>query len=139
MKILLMISMLFALSGSLCATEPSDLAGLFHQRLIERWPHVLQGAKFELASETPDQVKEVINQSLDELLDFASELDLFSRGFSYALSPEVYEAKREGQVIDYTFSIVISKDGVSTFRRFYNLARRVDGVFYVDHLATYDL
>lgn len=139
MKILLILTMLLTFSGTLFATDKSELATTFHQRLAERMPDVFNGSEFLLTDNPPAQVREVIEKSLDELLSFASELDLFARGFSYALSPEIYQVKKGETVIDYTFSIVISKNGLATFRRFYNLARRVDGAFYVDHIATYDI
>lgn len=141
MKILILLTLLIGLSNFALALDQQStdsMAQTFHERLTQREPQIFEGAQFSLSDNPPDQVKEVIEKSLDELLQFATELDLFSRGFSYDIAPLVYKATKGSEVIDYTFSLRIYKNGVATFRRFYNLARRVDGVFYVDHIATYD-
>ena len=114
---------------------------LFNQRMTERFPERNISA-FNLlsAEELPIQVTELKEESLEDLLQFARDYDLQDSGWSYALSDETYEVVNgEDQTIAFNFSILIFKYDTAVTRRFYQTSRRVDGIFYIERIANYDL
>jgi hypothetical protein len=120
--------------------ESDDLADTLHSRMEMREPQLFQGASFELIEVIPEQVEEVRQKALQELLDFATEYELFELGFSYTLDERTYSVtNQEGVIIAYTLSVWISKNGEPMTRRFSILHRRVDGIYYVGRIANYDL
>ena len=114
---------------------------LFNQRMTERFPE-RNISTFNLLSdeELPIQVAQLKEESLEDLLQFARDYDLQDSGWSYALSDETYEViNGEDQTIAFNFSILIYKYDTAVTRRFYQASRRVDGIFYIERIANYDL
>ncbi len=131
---LLSLSPLFA-----STTHARDsFADTLHQRMVEREPHFYAEATFQKVSEVPEDIAAIQMGTVLELVDFASELDLFALGFFYELNANMYEVVLQNEVIGYTYSINILKNDVLRTRRFYILNRRVDGVFYVGRIVNYD-
>ena len=137
---LLLFLVSLCLSSFTYASDSIDEAAqTFHTRMIEREAQIYRGAEFILVDEVPSDILETEEKAFNELLAFATRFDLFALGFSYEIDPRTYQAIKNNSSIGYTFSLIISKDGKPMTRRFYNLSRRVDGVFYVDHIANYDI
>lgn len=138
MKILISILTLF-ISLQVFADIPDTMADTLHVRMIEREPHIFGNSKINLLEEVPTEVEELREKSLNDLLAFAWEYELFDLGFAYELSEKTYEVKNaEGQAIGFTYSVIISKHGKQMTRQFSIVHRRVDGVFYVGRIANYD-
>lgn len=135
---ILMISLLASIQ--MMANEADTLSDTLHLRMEQREPHLYQDSTFELEEALPNQVDEVRERVLNDLLAFAWEYELFDLGFSYELDERTYSvANAEGEVIGYTLSVWIYKNGNEMTRRFYVLNKRVDGVFYVGKIANYDI
>ncbi|MCR9206239.1 MAG: hypothetical protein NXH75_16775 [Halobacteriovoraceae bacterium] len=118
-----------------------EVADLYHERMEQRYQTVNFESFTAIAGDdVPLQVQELQQRQLDDMLHFATAYDLFSIGWSYQNSPEVYEVKLDtGETIAYTFSVIISKNGQPTGRRFYQASKRVDGVFFVERVSDYEL
>lgn len=130
-KLIITLCLLFA-STNLLAFDIDSATGLFHERMVERSTQVYENASFDLIEDIPEKIQNKINESWDEIIDFADTLDLYSHGFSYQLNQDVYEVTNiVGEKVGYTFSIIISKHGEVSTVGFYELARRVDGEFYL--------
>lgn len=137
-KIILTILLLTSFSSFAGNDEVADR---YHQRIEERYPNVkFKSFRVLENNEIPQQIDELREQALEELLLFARSYDLFSLGWSYNNHPHVYEVTIEDdQVVLYTFSDEIVKNGVPTARRFYQAQRRVDGVFFISRVSDYNL
>ncbi|TNF27000.1 MAG: hypothetical protein EP319_12605 [Deltaproteobacteria bacterium] len=134
----ILFSLLF--SAFAFSQESDDLAETLHSRMEMRTPNLFEGAAFELVDVIPDQVQEVRQKALQELLDFATDYELFDLGFSYKLDERTYSVtNQQGVVVAYTVSVWISKNGEPMTRRFSILHRRVDGIYYVGRIVNYDL
>ena len=119
------------LSLNLFAIDYQDSLSLFHERMIEREPVYFHNVEISKITDIPAQVEEKRTEALDDLIDFANHLDLFSKGFSYKLNDDVYEVTTNiGDIVAYTFSMTITKNGVVTGIGFVELIRRFDGVFF---------
>lgn len=110
-----------------------------HSRMIEREPHLYSASNFVAVEEVPEEIAALQLGSVLELVEFARDYDLFSKGFFYELNNNMYEVVKENEVIGYTYSVNILKNDVLTHRRFYILNKRVDGVFYLGRIVTYDI
>ncbi len=114
---------------------------LFNQRMTERFPE-RNISTFNLLTgqELPAQLNQLQEDSLEDLLQFARDYDLQASGWNYALSEETYEViNDQDQTIAFNFSILIYKYDTAVTRRFYQASRRVDGIFYIERIANYDL
>jgi len=137
-KIFISILTLF-ISFQLFAEVTDTMADTLHVRMIEREPHIFQNSEIELLEEVPEQVDELREKSLNDLLAFAWQYELFDLGFTYKLSEQTYEVlNADGEIIGYTYSVIISKNGKPMTRQFSVVHRRVDGIFYVGRIANYD-
>ncbi len=132
MKFLAIVMTTLIFSASLSAEDLSAKAQVFHERMMQRSPLFYEGASLELIGELPEVVEEVVSLHFDSLIHFATQLDLFSQGFSYHLNDEVYQVEsQDNETVAYTFSITILKDGALKSVGMYELMRRVDGVFFL--------
>lgn len=138
-KIILSLTLLIGLNIAALAQTPDAGSDLFHTRIEQRYSNVnFKEFKKLDESEIPAQIQELRERQHNDLLQFARAYDLFAIGWSYAMHDNVYEVSlANGEVVIYTFSDVISKNGVPTGRRFYQASRRVDGVFYIERIADY--
>lgn len=140
-NLLLSLIALLSLLSPQAFANTDEVAALYHERMEQRYPTV-PFEEFYRAEEDeiPSQVQELRQRQLDDMLHFARTYNLFDIGWSYANHPDVYEVTIEGgEVVAYTFSIVISKNGVPDSRRFYQGSKRVDGVFFVERISDYPL
>ncbi len=137
----LILFFLMAFSAFSIQANTDEVANLYHERIEQRYPQV-KFKEFRLLSpeDVPADIKELQEDQLGNLLNFARSYDLFELGWSYENHNDVYEVTVEGgQVVLYTFSDLIIKNGVPDSRRFYQAVRRVDGVFYVGRISDYPL
>lgn len=141
---LLALSLLLSLSSlSLWANPntPDQDAELFNERMAQRYPE-RQIQDFELLDEVeiPEGMITLEEHFLDRLLFFAQTYDLFSIGWSYAINPNVYKVTNAaGDTLGYNFSIDLYKNGVYKSRRFHQAGIRVDGVYFVERIADYEI
>ena len=134
--IFIFIAALLSLSSFASADEVADL---YHERMEQRYQSI-NFESFTALSEDqiPLQVQELRDAQMKDMLHFATVYDLFRIGWSYENHANVFEVKVEsGEVVAYTFSIVISKNGVPSGRRFYQASKRVDGVFFIERISDY--
>jgi hypothetical protein len=119
----------------------ADQAGdLFNEHVIIRDFNSNPVMKVVQLTEIPEEIQNIQTVELDELLDFATQYNLFEIGFSYEVHKNTFAINdASGEPQGYTFSIIISKNDTPMTRFFYQVAKRVDGVFYVGRTAAYDL
>jgi hypothetical protein len=131
MKHITFLFLNFLFVFNLFASYESSLQ-LFHERMVERSPLYYEGATVLESSETPLEINQLAQDSYQDLIDFATAFDLFDVGFEYQLNEDVYEVVNElGEPIAYTFAIRIYKNNVLMSYGFYELMKRVDGVYYL--------
>ncbi|MBC99281.1 MAG: hypothetical protein CME63_16175 [Halobacteriovoraceae bacterium] len=133
---------LIALGILTLSIHAQDYSGeLFNQRMTERYPErQIQTFTNRDSLDLPTQVQELRIEAYQDLLAFAQSYNLFQLGWDYELDSRTYEVKdRVDQVIAYNFSIVLYKEGKARTRRFYQASRRIDGYFFVERIANYDL
>lgn len=118
-----------------------EVADLYHERMAQRYETVHFESFTPLQGDNvPLEIQALQKDQLDDMLHFATAYNLFSIGWSYQNSPEVYEVKLDtGETIAYTFSVIISKNGEPTGRRFYQASKRVDGIFFIERVSDYEL
>lgn len=136
----LILALLFV-TFSAFANQADPVADTYHQRLVAKFPQakITEIRKISI-EDVPAEILNLRKEGLQELLDFATDLDLFAIGWSYESHPNIYQAVNEsGEVILYTFSTSIIKDDMMTARRIYQADRRVDGVFYIGRVSDYNL
>lgn len=132
----LLITLLLSISSVLAHHD--SVSDVLHERMVEREAHLYDGAVFKEITEIPRDIEILKTGDLVELINFAQQYDLFAEGFHYALNENTYEIKKGEDVIGYTYSIDISKNDKPFVRRFYIVNKRVDGVFYVGRIVTYN-
>ena len=137
-KLILCLTLLVGICFNSMAQD--TVSDLFHERIQERYATInFKEFKKLNPSEVPAQIQELRERQLGDLLHFAETLNLFAQGWSYANHESVYEVSLEdGEVVIYTFSDVIIKDGEPRSRRLYQASKRVDGVFFIERIADYD-
>ena len=138
-KTLIGLVFLAMISGNAFASD--SVSDTYHQRIEERYQTVkFENFKLLSKEEVPIQIQELQGKQLNDLLQFAEVYDLYRLGWSYSNHNDVFEVTIEGgEVVLYTFSDVIFKDGVPRSRRFYQATKRVDGVFFIERISDYDL
>lgn len=141
---LLALSLLLSLSSlSLWAgNNPPDYYGeLFNERMAQRYPNrQIQDFELLIEDEIPEGMVKLEEHFLDRLLFFAQTYDLFNIGWSYEINPKVYRVTNtNGEVVGYNFSIDLYKNNEYRSRRFHQASIRVDGVYFVERIADYEI
>ena len=139
MKKLLLTTLFLLTCSSVCADNIDYDAQKFNEREQQRHPKLYKDSVVMLSERTTNEIKQLQAAELEVLIDFATSYELQEVGFSYATNPNIFVIMKKGseEVLAYTFSIDVLKNGQVSARRFCVASKRVDGSFYVSRLSDY--